>query len=469
MPACRQCKTDVDDAATVCPECGHLVGVPFLSIGITGIPEDSGPNDISVSRKEDFGDQDALIVGKLSGEGDFTSFHGNSSERFTPIQDSADFLTAPTEDVERPVSPVPIYVDQETADLLKPEAVLRVVEGVALAERSPLEQHIALFLDGKRPVARVAKKANLGDDDLRIALALLADAGVVELAGVVSVPGAADPASRAPVTESARARIGAELEGELDDDEEEEEEPTKVDAAAPGAAPDEFVLELPSDALTPLPLQQQTEPEPAAAAPEMMPAPAPAPAPAAPPAVPGMPGAPSSGSAIEVRPAMPGGPTRKVTPRPKPRPAPRPAPAAPAASAPADIEDVPLEAISGAGVVILDSDPKDVKLYKHACIKEHEGDIDTAMRLLRHALKLNPRAAILHNRLGVILATRLHEYRAATDALLTAVEIEPDNATYKNNLAKVMEAAPDDTLNFGGQRGRKKPSGLRDALKKRLF
>jgi hypothetical protein len=69
---------------------------------------------------------------------------------------------------------------------------------------------------------------------------------------------------------------------------------------------------------------------------------------------------------------------------------------------------------------------------------EQDGDYARAAALLREALALSPKAASLHNRLGVLLATRLKLYKEAANHVLTAIELSPSNLGYKNNLGKIL-------------------------------
>src|SRR5207248_1487040 len=52
-------------------------------------------------------------------------------------------------------------------------------------DASPFEQHVAGFIDGFRPVARIRKKTGLSASDLRIALASLYDKKLLALTGLV--------------------------------------------------------------------------------------------------------------------------------------------------------------------------------------------------------------------------------------------------------------------------------------------
>ena len=53
------------------------------------------------------------------------------------------------------------------------------------ADASPFEQHVAGFIDGFRPVARIRKKTGLSAADIRIALASLYDKKLLALTGLV--------------------------------------------------------------------------------------------------------------------------------------------------------------------------------------------------------------------------------------------------------------------------------------------
>jgi hypothetical protein len=77
-------------------------------------------------------------------------------------------------------------------------------------------------------------------------------------------------------------------------------------------------------------------------------------------------------------------------------------------------------------------------LVAQSSAAEQEGDYARAAALLREALALSPKAASLHNRLGVLLATRLKLYKEAANHVLTAIDLSPSNLGYKNNLGKIL-------------------------------
>jgi hypothetical protein len=87
------------------------------------------------------------------------------------------------------------------------------------------------------------------------------------------------------------------------------------------------------------------------------------------------------------------------------------------------------------------SKPREVELYEEAQRLEAEDEIDAAIVLLREGIGINPHIAAFHNRLGVILAVRKHEYAEAAASVRKAVELEPDNLHYKSNYGKIVSKA----------------------------
>jgi tetratricopeptide (TPR) repeat protein len=85
--------------------------------------------------------------------------------------------------------------------------------------------------------------------------------------------------------------------------------------------------------------------------------------------------------------------------------------------------------------------PREVVLYERAQEAESEGDIDRALDLLREGIAVNPDVPAIHNRLGVLLALQKRDYEAAAAAIQRAIELEPDNLHYRNNLGKIVARA----------------------------
>lgn len=341
---CPLCQAPITRDDARCPGCDALLErLPFLSMNLDEAPaEVDDEADGTGSSKVELGG-DTLIVGPLDDDFSSLSGSGESALGLTPDE----YLEARTGLVERSIAPAPVYLSGAIAETLKKEAVLALVPGEMTL--SPFEQHVASFLDGQRPLARVARMANLSLDDARIALAMLLERKHVILIGHVVVP---------------PEHGGQEV--------------------APPRAP-------------------------------MQPAPPPLP--------------------------------RAPTPPPKAAPPPKPAPPKPAPPKPS-----PPGKRYG--------EQQDVRLLKSAIEKEKEGDYEGAVNLLHLALDVNPRAGVLHNRLGVVLATRLKEYEAACDALIRACELEPHNDTYKANLMKIMERAE-------AERGQGKQAARKGFFRKR--
>lgn len=69
---------------------------------------------------------------------------------------------------------------------------------------------------------------------------------------------------------------------------------------------------------------------------------------------------------------------------------------------------------------------------------EQEQKYTEAIELMRRACELFPNSASALNRLGVLLATRAKDFKGAYSVVIKAVELEPDNAVYRNNLMKML-------------------------------
>ena len=76
-------------------------------------------------------------------------------------------------------------------------------------------------------------------------------------------------------------------------------------------------------------------------------------------------------------------------------------------------------------------------LFEQASEAEGKGEYDKAAKLLQQAIAINPRAAALHNRLGVVLSIRLKRHDEALFHLKRAIELEPGSIVYMNNFSKV--------------------------------
>ncbi len=84
------------------------------------------------------------------------------------------------------------------------------------------------------------------------------------------------------------------------------------------------------------------------------------------------------------------------------------------------------------------------ELMASAQASENTGDYAAAVEYIKRVVALAPNSAAARNRLAVLLATRLHEYRAAYNAAIKAVELEPGNMAYQSNMMKILARVDDD-------------------------
>ncbi len=410
--------------------------------------------------------------------------------------DNRDFLSAPTQDGLRDIIPLQVYVGADVARMIEKESVLqkttRATSGLAL---SPFEQFVLDQIDGVRPVARIQKRMGLGDADLRIALALLADKKLVEQVGRAASTKPTDPGFRVPPMPSGSFR-------------------------APPPVPSGSFAVPPSPVSAPSPVPSGSFPAPSASvrgpsASFALPAPSarvpsasfPLPAPSA-----RVPSAsfPAPGAAAPVPAGSSPVPSRsfaKPTPASLPLPSIASAPraptaplATPAAARPAVVDDAGharalalhsqcLRDLKGGAVArawgvakMAHESAPDVALYRevlddwNAFVSQHKvaddarlhaqavsaetaGDVDRAVTLLKQATTANPRNAAAWNRLGLLLATRMNDLDGALNAMTRAIELSPDDPTFKNNFGKIAALSQ--------RRGR--PANAKSGLFGRLF
>lgn len=76
-------------------------------------------------------------------------------------------------------------VAHDVTGMCEPNVVLAVKDGVdpSTFPLSPFEKHVLQLIDGQRPVARIRKKSRLVMSDLKIAIGLLGDRGVIVAKG----------------------------------------------------------------------------------------------------------------------------------------------------------------------------------------------------------------------------------------------------------------------------------------------
>lgn len=78
--------------------------------------------------------------------------------------------------------------------------------------------------------------------------------------------------------------------------------------------------------------------------------------------------------------------------------------------------------------------------YDKATTAERLGDVAGAIDYLEQALA-EAKDAAYYNRLGVLLATKKHEFLRAQELLEEALQRSPGNATYEQNLGKILQLA----------------------------
>lgn len=164
---CPKCGREVEDSAAICPGCDFILDTSFLGEDIT-----DAESDKRVRRKKakaepetDYG-EDALILGDLGDEID-------------------SFQSADTGFVQRELTNARIYIGGAAQQMLAPDVIPAIVPGITLdtVRLTPFERHVLEYVNGKRPVARIKKKAGLDENELRTTLATLTDKGFLRVAG----------------------------------------------------------------------------------------------------------------------------------------------------------------------------------------------------------------------------------------------------------------------------------------------
>lgn len=460
---CPNCSRELAENAVLCGGCDFIVDTSFLGDDIT----DDRPK---ADRSEEFGG-DALILGDVTND---------YAELFS--EETGSYLTAATDAAARPLRSAPVYVDASTAQLTAPDAVLGKLNAAA-PPLTPFEEHVLSFFDGNSTVQEAQEASGLSVEDVRIAICMLHEKGLV---GVRAQD--YDDADETEMEAKLPAAILAERGGLPSSSEE---------VAAPDGPPSAPLIadDEPATLQTPL---LRTVAELPTSAPQ---APQPPPRASRPPH-----GNKPSVSAVDRAKArsvydlaikdIEGG--RLARARMYAKLAATLDPAEPkyqelrqnwdrvvaaASQSPPPSSAAPHAPMKKAD---LDKLPEDVRLFKAAEQAEAAGDYRKAVSLLRDAILKNPDEGALRNRLGVILATRLKDFTGAMSELFAAVELDPENANFKHNLAKVLAAAEgkksvgnmniDELLTGTGEFDSKKaeaigkgPKSAFAAFKKKLF
>lgn len=118
------------------------------------------------------------------------------------------------------VRPATLEEADHRETMFRPEAVLALTMPLP-ADLGPFERHVAGFIDGVRPVARIRTKSGVSSADLRIALASLCDLKLLRLAGLVeeiaanASTGVAPPIDADTMTRSTPERVPAHVMAEI--------------------------------------------------------------------------------------------------------------------------------------------------------------------------------------------------------------------------------------------------------------
>jgi hypothetical protein len=477
MAQCPKCGEASADGTVICPGCDFILDAAFLGDDI--LNERTGQQKpVSISSGGD-----AVVLGGLDEPIDMMFSESTGS-----------FLTADTLDVDRQIVRAPVYVGKSVQELMKPEAVLAQAKDIERRKvaLSPFELHVLSFIDGVRPVARLRKKTGLTGDDLRIAVGMLAEKNAVVLVGVIAPPAMKD--LLAGELDNSDDDLPATHDGPLADvthdqnadgqgGEDEWHEATTEDVP-PGAArlkEQKDTGEVPKARFDSMDIPGVADMEEHAKGPSPW------------------------GGNSNAAPLPPSAPASK-----KPAAAPmgrKPGIASPAVDAgTAAAHDRRSKAQSffdlahselGKGnrvrahvyaKLAAETDPSEPKyqellktwavasrtattleasLFADADQAEKQGNHHKALALMQQALDANPSAAHVHNRMGLLLATRFKKFSQASEHLMRACELEPSNVVYKNNLGKIIAVA-DERGARQGSPSAKSEKGMLNKLKKAL-
>lgn len=435
---CPKCQEVVADDAVICGACDYILDTSFLGDDITDErakrerreQQQAAGSRSAKSQKPAQGDGafggDALILGDVTND---------YAEVFS--EETGGWLDAATGAETRALRAAPVYVDASTAQLTAPDAVLGRRD-VAAPPLSPFEEHVLSFFDGERSVKETQEASGLSVEDVRIAICMLHEKGLVGLR--------AETFDDADVTEM-EAKLPAAVLAERGDAPSSDGDGSAERPLGDGPAPSPSAPPSAPDISLDEPPTQQT---------------------------PGFHTAADPGPTEAARPRAPAGPPVSAVDRAKARgvydlamkdiQAGKLSRARMYAKLASTLDprepkyqdllqswDRVVAGVQSAGFAgaptnthtapDLSNLPDDVRLFKEAEQAEAAGDYRRAVTLLREAIKKSPDQGALHNRLGVVLATRLKDFTGAMSALFAAVELEPDNTNFKHNLAKVLAAA----------------------------
>ncbi|MBN1206776.1 MAG: tetratricopeptide repeat protein [Myxococcaceae bacterium] len=306
--------------------------------------------------------------------------------------------------------------DEVTVPFLVPldeATVPYLIAGMALALHPlhPFVAYVASFIDGKHTVAALSRSARVPEIEIKAVLKSLCDQGLVELHR--------QPAPPVPEDELPLVQGAILLEEGSSSTSEEEVPPLSAPPAAPARAeppPPRVLFSTPPPTSRPATAPLARAPLPA---PPVARAPAEPPAPASP---------PSARMPFSSSPPRP----RTVTPA------------------------IPMERLQEPGSPQPSERAEDI--LQRAVRFEREGQVDRAIELLKRGLVRSSGPAPLYNKLALILVSQRKDFAQASELLERAVELEPANPVFQQNLLKVVSMAAT------APESRKKPRGLLDRL-----
>jgi hypothetical protein len=112
--------------------------------------------------------------------------------------------------------------------------------------------------------------------------------------------------------------------------------------------------------------------------------------------------------------------------------------------------------------------PKAESVLERAISLERRGEVDGAIHVLKRAITQVKEPAALCNKLALILVNQRKDYRQAEELLNKAIELEPENAVYQQNLFKIigMAAERKESRGSSGSSGAKAGGFFSKLLKK---
>lgn len=358
------------------------------------------------------------IAGSLLAEQPAADLDDGSSTRSD--DDHEGFLTERTDAKRRVLVPVQVYIGRDIAEALTPEVVLGVKDGVDVnwIPLSPFERFVVKEFDGVRPLARVQARLQLGNE-IKLAVALLLDKQVLVPVGVAlkqkSAPGAVAPV-RAPADQrlhnagdhtasTAAPRKPHSLLASMLDEAPVEAVPTPQTG---DHGHDDATMLLAGTAVASKDPRQ---------------------------------GAWLHAQALQCITAGDVARAWQLA----------------CLACEADPDNARYRAtIDRWADVVATTGSEDARLYAVAIRRESLGDKVGAMAALRQAIAVNDRNAGAWNRLGLLLITLDKDLDAASVAFERATLLAPDDATFRNNHDKAVDAAERRRLG-GGQRITKRP------------